>query len=252
MMSPSTSFFQTILNKKRCWIPSDYQYVPVSNGADELLNRALAVRVLELDVGSFIKEASKRDLPVDEYGKELMISNADDEDIHDLALNKLAASLPWDYDFEIVYQYKNALLDLGKTHHPVLMAGSIELGIFLVVLPILKFLGTAPMKIVATDIIGDEKVHVATNSFICKKLNLRPSKQIKELTADVVNWITEPLRTQPLNVSDNLQKFADADFWMKQSASLLEKGVCAETEITKGTAVLAFFETNKNNQPIYR
>ena len=57
------------------------------DGGEEVVQRALALRCLEIPVGDFISEAMKGDLPDIQGCKELLLSNVKDEENHDIALN---------------------------------------------------------------------------------------------------------------------------------------------------------------------
>ena len=76
--------YQQLLEKKRVWTPVKTSKGKLKDGAEETIYRALSVRIMELPVGAFIREAVS-ELP--EASRELLQSNVKDEERHDLALH---------------------------------------------------------------------------------------------------------------------------------------------------------------------
>ena len=73
--------------RKRTWTPVQVSAGLLKGGGEEVVQRALALRCLEIPVGDFISEAMKGDLPDIKGCKELLLSNVKDEENHDIALN---------------------------------------------------------------------------------------------------------------------------------------------------------------------
>ena len=65
--------------RKRTWTPVQVTAGTLLDGGEEVIQRALALRCLEIPVGDFISEAMKGDLPDVKGCKELLSSNVDDE-----------------------------------------------------------------------------------------------------------------------------------------------------------------------------
>ena len=76
--------------RKRTWTPVAVQAGSLLEGGEEVIQRALALRCLEIPVGDFISDAMKGDLPDIKGCKELLESNVIDEEKHDIALNYAA------------------------------------------------------------------------------------------------------------------------------------------------------------------
>ena len=76
--------YQKLLERKRTWTPVQPTKGEVKEGAEETIKRALAVRHMELPVGSFISEGLEKSVP--DNARELLESNVKDEERHDLAL----------------------------------------------------------------------------------------------------------------------------------------------------------------------
>ena len=73
--------------RKRTWTPVQVSAGLLLDGGEEVIQRALALRCLEIPVGDFISDAMKGDLPDVKGCKELLQSNVVDEENHDIALN---------------------------------------------------------------------------------------------------------------------------------------------------------------------
>ena len=78
--------------RKRTWTPVQVSAGLLLDGGEEVIQRALALRCLEIPVGDFISQAMKGDLPDVKGCKELLASNVVDEENHDIALNFAAAA----------------------------------------------------------------------------------------------------------------------------------------------------------------
>ena len=76
--------------RKRTWTPVAVSAGTLLDGGEEVVQRALALRCLEIPVGDFISDAMKGDLPDVKGCKGLLESNVLDEQKHDLALDYAA------------------------------------------------------------------------------------------------------------------------------------------------------------------
>jgi hypothetical protein len=173
--------YDKLLNRKRTWQPVQTEAGKVKEGAEETIYRALAIRHMELPVGDFIKDALKNDVP--EAARNLLLSNIQDEEKHDLALGYIdeekhdlalgyiANSLGVD---ETAEAEALKLRDAWNAHpdHTILKAMVAERAIFFVLLPFFRFNGDAGLRTVSADISRDEQVHVACNSLVSRELGL--------------------------------------------------------------------------------
>ena len=198
--------YDKLLNRKRTWQPVQTEAGKVKEGAEETIYRALAIRHMELPVGDFIKDALKNDVP--EAARNLLLSNIQDEEKHDLALGYIANSLGVD---ETAEAEALKLRDAWNAHpdHTILKAMVAERAIFFVLLPFFRFNGDAGLRTVSADISRDEQVHVACNSLVSRELGLTISPSLDKLRKATINWIM-----QPLGKSDD--KYLDKNFgWIK-------------------------------------
>ena len=169
--------------RKRTWTPVEVSAGQLLSGGEEVVQRALALRCLEIPVGDFLTEAMKGDLPqgIEAEGcRELLLSNVKDEENHDIALNYAAQAhkIPVRFEKE-AERIKNAWLELDR--HPVLKAVVLERSVFFVLLPIFRFLGDTGLRTTSADISRDEQTHVAANTLVCQALDLKTDKTINNL-----------------------------------------------------------------------
>lgn len=215
----------------------------MKEGAEEAIHRVLALRHMELPVGSFISDALTTEVP--EMARELLESNVQDEINHDLALNYITNAHGVDEKAE---REAIALRDAWTAHkdHTILKAMVAERAIFFVLLPFLRANGDGGMRTVSADISRDEQIHVATNSLVCAELNLKPSQSLDKLRKATIHWVMEPL-------SKNTQgdRFLSKIFWTNSSDRLMYEGKAPELSYTQSARMPAFFEHSNVNLPQY-
>jgi len=234
--------YDKLFERKRKWSPVQTTAGKLREGSEEAIYRALAVRCLELPVGSFITEGLEKAVP--ESARKLLISNVKDEDNHDLALGYIANALGVDEKAE---REALRLRDAWVSHpdHTVVKALVAERAIFFVLLPFNRFNGDAGLRTVSADISRDEQIHVATNSLVCSELGLSWSQSLDKLRKATINWIMEPLGR---NTQD---KYLDRKFWTDSSDRLMYEGKAPELSETKNARMPAFFEHANTNLPKY-
>ena len=230
--------------RKRTWTPVKVSAGTLLDGGEEVIQRALALRCLEIPVGDFISDAMKGDLPDVEGCKELLLSNVKDEENHDIALNFAAqahgVAPSFEKEAEVI---KKAWLELDR--HPVLKAVVLERSVFFVLLPIFRFLGDTGLRTTSADISRDEQTHVCANTLVCQALDLKTDKTINNLRRATVAWVLQSLKGE----SDN--KHLSSNFWLASSDSLYERGKADGLAETRASRMPAFFETNNINLPQY-
>ena len=240
----TSSAYTELQARKRKWTPVAVDAGKLLEGGEEVVQRGLALRCLEIPVGDFISEAMKGDLP-DVYGcKELLLSNVQDEINHDIALDFAAQAhrIPDRFEKEAA-QIKKAWLELDRL--PVLKAVVLERSVFFVLLPIFRFLGDTGLRTTSADISRDEQTHVAANSLVCSEIGLTSDKTINNLRRATVNWFTQSLDAEHSN------KYLSKNFWLKCSDSLYARGKAEGLSDTRASRMPAFFETNNVNLPQY-
>ena len=234
--------YQKLINRKRKWTPVQTTSGKLVEGAEETIFRALAIRHMELPVGDFINEALKNEVPA--ASVDLLRSNIKDEEKHDLALGYIANALGVDEKAESeAIRIRDAWIE--HPDHTVLKAMVAERAIFFVLLPFFRFNGDAGLRTVSADISRDEQVHVATNSLVCRELNLDWSPSLDKLRKATINWVMQPLSGKESN------KYLNKKFWLDASDRLMYEGKAPELSETKRARMPAFFEHANPNLPQY-
>ena len=234
--------YQKLMARKRKWTPVKPVAGQCREGAEEVILRALALRHMELPVGDFIKDGLDREVP--EAARQLLQSNVVDEENHDLALGYIAEAYGTDSQAEAEAL---KLRDAWVAHpdHTITKAMVAERAIFFVLLPLFRFNGDAGMRTCSADISRDEQIHVATNSLVCKELNLTWSPSLDKLRKATMSWVLQPLH---YGASD---KYLDKKFWQDSSDSLMYQGKAPELSATRSARMPAFFEHASTNLPQY-
>jgi len=234
--------YEKLLSRKRTWTPVQTTAGKLADGAEETIYRALAIRHMELPVGDFIHDALKNEVP--QTSRNLLLSNIKDEENHDLALGYIANAIGVD---ETAEEEAKRLRDAWIAHpdHTILKALVAERAIFFVLLPFFRFNGDAGLRTVSADISRDEQVHVATNSLVCRELNLDWSPSLDRLRKATINWVMQPLS------ASNPNKYLNKKFWLDSSDRLMYEGRAPELVETKRARMPAFFEHANQNLPQY-
>ena len=234
--------YQKLLSRKRKWTPVRTTAGTCTDGSQETLRRVIALRHMELPVGDFITDALATDVP--ELARELLLTNVKDEENHDLALSYIADA----YGVDPKAEREALLLREAWTSHPdhtILKAMVAERAIFFVLLPFLRFNGSAGMRTVSADISRDEQIHVAANSLVCSELGLTASPSLDKLRKATINWVMQPLG---INTTD---KYLSKKFWLESSDRLMYEGKAPELSDTRAARMPAFFEHSNVNLPSY-
>ena len=235
--------YEKLQQRKRKWTPVQTTAGVVKEGAEETIQRVLALRHMELPVGDFISDALTSEVP--EMARELLESNVQDEINHDLALNYITNAHGVDEKAE---REAIALRDAWTAHkdHTILKAMVAERAIFFVLLPFLRANGDAGQRTVSADISRDEQIHVATNSLVCAELNLKPSQSLDKLRKATIHWVMEPLSKNTYG-----DRFLNKKFWTDSSDRLMYEGKAPELSYTQSARMPAFFEHSNVNLPQY-
>ena len=234
--------YDKLFSRKRKWSPVKPTAGKLKEGAEETIKRALAIRHMELPVGTFITEGLEKNVP--DNARALLIDNVKDEERHDLALGYYVDALGADEQAELEAM---RLRDAWIAHpdHTITKALVAERAIFFVLLPFFRFNGDAALRTVSADISRDEQIHVGSNSLVCAELGLSASPSLDKLRKATINWILQPLGR---NTDD---KYLDRKFWTDSSDRLMYEGKAPELSDTKAARMPAFFEHANTNLPKY-
>jgi hypothetical protein len=234
--------YDTLLERKRTWTPVQGTKGICREGSEETIKRALAIRHMELPVGSFITEALEKEVP--DVARTLLESNVKDEIKHDIALQYVVNAIGADENAE---KEGKLLRDAWIAHpdHTITKALVAERAIFFVLLPLFRFNGDGALRTVSADISRDEQIHVGTNTLVCHELGLSPSPSLDKLRKATINWVL-----QPLGINTEC-KYLDKKFWLDVSDRLMYEGRAPELISTKTARMPSFFEHSNVNLPQY-
>ena len=234
--------YDKLLERKRKGSPVQATPRKLRPGSEETIRRALAVRHMELPVGTFITEALEKTVP--DNARKLLEDNVKDEIRHDIALQYIVDAHGADENAE---KEGKLLRDAWISHpdHTITKALVAERAIFFVLLPFFRFNGDAALRTVSADISRDEQIHVGTNSLVCTELGLSPSPSLDKLRKATINWVV-----QPLGINTTC-KYLDKKFWLDASDRLMYEGRAPELISTKTARMPAFFEHSNVNLPQY-
>ncbi len=234
--------YEKLIDRRRTWTPVQTTKGELKYGSEDTIRRALAIRHMELPVGTFIKEGLEKDVP--DHARKLLELNVQDEIKHDLALGYVANAIGTDPTAEAE---AIRLRDAWTAHpdHTITKALVAERAIFFVLLPFFRFCGDPGLRTVSADISRDEQIHVATNSLVCHELGLSPSKSLDKLRKATINWVLQPLG---INTYD---RYLDKKFWLDASDRLMYEGKAPQFADTKAARMPAFFEHSNVNLPQY-
>ena len=235
------NLYEKLLKRKRSWTPVQTTKGKLKDGAEETIYRALAVRSMELPVGSFISDALSE---IPSLSRDLLESNIKDEVKHDLALGYIVNAHGVDDKAEAEALRLRAAWE-AHPDHTILKALVMERAIFFVILPFFRFNGDAGLATVSADISRDEQVHVASNSLVALELGLTPSPSLDKLRKATINWIMQPLK------EENTDKYLSKKFWLDASDRLMYEGKAPQLNDTKAGRFPAFFEHDNRNLPSY-
>ena len=234
--------YDKLFSRKRKWSPVKPTVGKLKEGAEETIKRALAIRHMELPVGTFITEGLEKNVP--DNARALLIDNVKDEERHDLALGYYVNALGADEQAELEAM---RLRDAWIAHpdHTITKALVAERAIFFVLLPMFRFNGDAALRTISADISRDEQIHVGCNSLVCAELGLSVSPSLDKLRKATINWILQPLK------GNGTDRYLDRKFWADSSDRLMYEGKAPELSDTKAARMPAFFEHANTNLPKY-
>lgn len=236
--------FAKVKAARKSWTPiQPTAYEKATEGAESVISRCLALKLLELPVKEFILDGISRDeiSKIGTEGIEALLRNVQDEEKHDLALsNCLAVYKEFD---ENDYREAQNITDAWVTHpdHPITKAAVLENAIFFVVLPLYRTFGGDALRMTSMDISFDEILHVRLHRHVAQVLGHRPNKSLDELRKQTVRWFLEMFE---------VPGYTREQFY-KASDDLMYRGITKELDFTQSFQVPAFFERATSTLPSY-
>ena len=237
------SKYTQIASRKRTWTPTPVTAGELKAGSEETIFRCLALRTLELPVKEMLAQGLEKHLPDDPGVIPALLSNMEDENKHDKALNYIVAAHGTDDRAEREAEnIRNAWL--SSPEHPVLKTAILERSVFFVLLPFFRFNGDVGIRTVASDISRDEQTHTALHAMVAHDIGEKTTPALNKLRRATVAWAMDCL-------GHSSDKHLNKDFWMRQSDSLYHQGKAPGLADTQRSRMPAFFETSNVNLPQY-
>lgn len=242
-MTVQTSPYLSTIAKKRPWQAVPVGKGNVTEGSEETIFKALALRHLEMPVKELLEQGLARELPSTPGIVEALRSNQEDEERHDEALSYIASAHGTDAKAEKeVMNILKAWMD--HPAHPIHKASILERSIFFVALPFFRQNGDMGMRTVSADISRDERVHTAIHGMVAKELGEEDSQSLNKLRAATAAWLFEKLGKSEV-------QWLSKDFWLRQSESLFFTGKAPEMAATRSSRMISFFEAPNHDLPSY-
>lgn len=246
--------FNLLHRAKQPWEVTPTSNSPVLPGAEETIQRALALRHLELPVGDWITNASKREQ--EELGTTamaLLASNIEDELRHDRQLNNAFSAMKLtseDTKAQIEAEAKDILnrwLEAASKYHPAAVAYNAEAGVFIPALTAFRRLGGVALTNIANDISRDESVHLRAHREVGIVIGGESlTKELDTLRTDTLDWLFQDLKN-----SEIPGKYGKKRTYLAASKNLVYNKVAPEFKETKRATQIAFFEVQNSNIPVY-
>lgn len=237
------SNYLKVMSRKRTWTPVAVDKGQVIEGSEDTLKRCLALRTLELPVKEMLQQGLARELPEDPGILPALLSNMQDEDKHDRALNYIVDVHGVDERAEREAERIRSAW-LSDPSHPILKTAILERSVFFVLLPFFRFNGDMGIRTVASDISRDEQTHTLVHAMVAHDLGEKTTPALNKLRKATVHWAMDLL-------GSNENKYLDKDFWLKQSDNLYSQGKADGLSETRRARMPAFFEASNVNLPKY-
>ncbi len=239
-----TDFYTKLLQERQSWIPvvlPKEEFRTNEYCVPETVQKVFASSGLEIPVGAYIGEATKKEIALPKSAIALLKSNIKDETIHDRQFQLAMQTYPVKESFK---QESKVIVKAWNEHpdHTLSKAKELETGVLLILQSILRYFGGQALDRMASDISQDEWRHLQTNWSVCEELNLKSSPSLLRLVRDTLDWVVSGLSYPSI----------DANFWHRQSSLMVENGEAPEMEsLFNWTGQVAFFEVNNRHLSFY-
>jgi len=199
-------------------------------GVGETLSLIIGLQLcLELPVGDFVNSARLGgDLPSGEVWRLLLQSNAKDEVGHQGGFEYAAAVYPVAENHQLICEVVgDRWIEIQKRYHPLLAPMVLEVGVFLVLLGVLRIVGGRSLMNLAARVAVDEARHTTTNVSGLLALGIDPyniPKELDDLRRDTLELVVANLDVPEEKLGDRLNK----DFLIRASDELIQQGIAPD------------------------
>lgn len=218
---------QAMTKRSLCLFADETRAIPEQHqtAAELSMKRLIALGLeLEIDVGKFVLEQARTEVPKGLHIAELLKSAVADEARHELGF-KLAKEQYGIADVATAKALRDKWVAMADKYQPLAVAGVLEQEIFLVTLGIMRLIGGAELNDLAMQIAKDESRHVATNRAITKWLKVDFGKDIDLLVDETLDFAIAGL-DMPITSSVKL----DYDFCVASSRELRATGTAKKLD----------------------
>lgn len=186
---------------------------------------------LELEVGHFINQAGKRDLPQLPYLKQLLQTNESDEGSHLAAFRQTQHLIcPTEVDFKVSLEIKDEITSLADKFHPIAIAAALEVGVFLATLGFMRVVGGKNLSLMAFGIAQDESRHTQINTALAEWAG-EPTSQFTSVIERILDFAFGNCRCEAYGIR------LDLDFFLSQSRLLVETGLAPDLDALANVSV---------------
>ena len=198
-------------------------------GVEPVIERILALNYhLELDVGEYVREASKDDLPDDPMVKPLLKANVADEAKHELGIKEAIKTYPVSQEYlDEAKRIATRWSEDTQHYHPIVAPFSLEVGVFLNVLGMLRLAGGKELANIGARIAEDEARHTQVNRTVLAHQGYKPynpPEKVRHLVWDTLDWVFSGVDIP----EDEVGERVNLDFMKWASDSLIETGEAME------------------------
>lgn len=180
---------------------------------------------LELPVGEWVTETTKKDPQIDPDAFTLLTNNIHDEWIHYRAFKHAEKAYP--VSSSTLTEAENIGKQWEESQgHPLYKAAVAETGVFLITLALMRILGGQSLATLAAEIGRDEQRHVATNRAILEDLgmnlhNVGPT--LSSLYKETLDWIVQDIRIPTLGITKDILVEASKDLLLSGYSATLDE-----------------------------
>jgi hypothetical protein len=200
-----------------------------------VMQRLIALGLdLEIPVGQFVLEQTRREYPDEIHVKDLLKSSVSDEARHEQGFKFAAETYgkPCQDSIDKSSALRAKWAALAGKYQPLAIAGVLEQEVFLVTLGLMRILGGPVLSDLAMQVAKDESRHVAVNRAITNWLGVSFGSDVTEAVDETLAFALGDLN---LKVSPSLR--VNMDFCVSSSRELRDTGTARKLDTFTKIAV---------------
>ena len=216
---------QKVSQEKFCLYGDEDCEVEAEWSCENVILKLIAAGLeLELEVGEYVRECTKNDLPDDPFVRKLLLSNVADEARHfrGFQLAKEAYTIPNRFLADAT-ELRHEWQYVADRINPLLVAMAMEIGVFLPFLGCTRLFGGKSLATMSSKIAQDEYRHVITNRSVLAAIGIETDKlpgMVQDLVDDSLEWAIADLNIPEEYCGEDF----NLDFVREASKELIETG----------------------------